>query len=98
MVVAAQGSAPPSVDRSGLPVVEAPLAARWSPPTSMRKRRGQDSPQLRYRMERQELWDGWSATLSTRVQHDTQREVAAALLRSLGSEKVTVVFEQSPAT
>jgi hypothetical protein len=52
-------------------------------------------------MERQELWDGWSATLSTRVQHDTQREVAAALaalLRSLGSEKVTVVFEQSPAT
>ena len=52
-------------------------------------------------MERQELWDGWSATLSTRVQHDSQREVAAALaalLRSLGSEKVTVVFEQSPAT
>jgi hypothetical protein len=36
-----------------------------------------------------------------RVQHDTQREVAAtlaALLRSLGFEKVTVVFEPSSAT
>jgi len=36
-----------------------------------------------------------------RVQHDTQREVAAALaalLGSLGFEKVTVVFEQPPPT
>jgi hypothetical protein len=55
-------------------------------------------------MERHELRDGWSVDSVNRVQHDTQREVAAglaalaALLCSPGFEKVTVVFEQPPAT
>jgi len=52
-------------------------------------------------MEGYELRDSLSVDSVGRVQHDTQREVAAALaalLRSLGLEKVTVVFAQPPAT
>ena len=52
-------------------------------------------------MERQEPLGRLVGDSVNRVQHNTQREVAAALaglLRTLGFEKVTVVFEQPPAT